>query len=85
MLINVVLLLVLVPVYGLIGGCVATVLSYMLEGMIMISVFKRISGIDSWWLLILQKEDVHYMWRTFCSLGVGLKQWFRGNAVESKD
>ncbi len=66
--INLILLLILVRSYGLIGGCVATVISYMLESFVMICIFMRMSGTKSWRLLVLQKNDVVYLWDSASSL-----------------
>lgn len=72
--INIILLLVFVRSYGLIGGCVATVLSYMAEALIMLLIFVRMSDIKSWRLLVLQKDDISYLWASVCSLAARFKQ-----------
>lgn len=74
--INIILLLLFVRPYGLIGCCAATVLSYILEALIMISIFMRISGTKSWRSLLLQKNDIAYLHDSVCSL-VG---WFKPRA-----
>ena len=72
--VNFVFLLILVPPYGLIGGCVATIISYMLESFVMVYVFMRISDTKSWRSLILQKSNVVYLWNSVYSLIPRFKQ-----------
>lgn len=49
---NIVILLILIPTYGLKGGAVGTTLSYSLEAIVMVAVFYWISKVDSWKMLL---------------------------------
>jgi len=71
--VNIALLSLLVPAYGLVGGCVATTLSYVFEAVAMILVFRGLSGIKSWHLLVLQKDDINYLRNAIFALTTRLK------------
>ena len=71
--VNILFLSILVPLYGLMGGCIATTLSYTLEGVTMILVFRKMSGIKSWRLLMLNRDDIIYLHDTIFSLATRFK------------
>lgn len=72
--INITLLFFFVRAYGLIGGCVATVLYCIVEALMMVFAFVRISGIKSWRLMLLQKDDVAYIRESVYSLAFRSKR-----------
>jgi len=54
---NIILPIMLVPYYGLVGGASATAASYVLESLIMLYFFFKISKISTWKLLIPRRAD----------------------------
>lgn len=54
---NIVILLILIPTYGLKGGAVGTTLSYSLEAIVMVAVFYWIGKVDSWKMLLPGVSD----------------------------
>jgi O-antigen/teichoic acid export membrane protein len=72
--VSIVFLWFFVRAYGLIGGCIATVISCMLETLVMLLVFIRMSGVKSWRLLVLQKSDIAYLWNSVSSLVVPFRK-----------
>ena len=68
------LLFILIPRYGFVGGPLATSFSFVMEMLITILVFARISHLKSWRMMIIQKEDFRYIWSNINTLFARFKR-----------
>ena len=79
LIINILMLVILIPKYGLTGGAIGTAISYLLESLIMVVTFYKVAKIDSIARLIPNGSDLQVFKNMFVSVSskalgtVGLK------------